>query len=173
MVGWHHRLDGHESEQAPGAGDGQGDQACCSPWGCKASDTTEGLSNHNCDFTVYWAPDEKPRLRAVTALPQMIHLVVTRLSLRPGGPRFSALPGAPRRAQHVPPGGTWTAPSVPDVPGCQGFPPGSQIGADSLQREQGLPSGHWRTRHDQSGEGRQPDLGSARSHGESQERGAR
>ena len=35
---WLHRLDGHESEQAPGAGDGQGSQACCSPWGLKESD---------------------------------------------------------------------------------------------------------------------------------------
>ena len=33
MVGWHHRLDGHEFEQAPGLGDGQGSLACCSPWG--------------------------------------------------------------------------------------------------------------------------------------------
>ena len=33
MVGWHHRLDGHESEQALGAGDGQGGLVCCSPWG--------------------------------------------------------------------------------------------------------------------------------------------
>ena len=41
MVGWHHQLNGHESEQAPGAGDGQGSLACCSPWGCKESDTTE------------------------------------------------------------------------------------------------------------------------------------
>ena len=32
MVGWHHCLDGHESEQAPGVGDGQGSLACCSPW---------------------------------------------------------------------------------------------------------------------------------------------
>ena len=31
MVGWHHRLDGHEFEQAPGIGDGQGSLACCSP----------------------------------------------------------------------------------------------------------------------------------------------
>ena len=31
MVGWHHRLDGHELEQAPGVGDGQGSLACCSP----------------------------------------------------------------------------------------------------------------------------------------------
>ena len=33
MVGWHHRLDGHEFEQALGVGDGQGGLACCSPWG--------------------------------------------------------------------------------------------------------------------------------------------
>ena len=44
MVGWHHRRDGHEFEQAPGVGDGQGGLACCSPWGHKESDTTERLS---------------------------------------------------------------------------------------------------------------------------------
>ena len=44
MVGWHHRLNGHESEQAPGVGDGQGRLACCSPWGRPESDTTEGLN---------------------------------------------------------------------------------------------------------------------------------
>ena len=41
MVGWHHRLDGHEFEQAPGVGDGQGGLTYCSPWGRKESDTTE------------------------------------------------------------------------------------------------------------------------------------
>ena len=41
MVGWHHRLDVHEVEQALWVGDGQGSLACCSPWGRKASDTTE------------------------------------------------------------------------------------------------------------------------------------
>ena len=35
MVGWHHQLDGHEFEQAPRVGDGQGSLACCSPWGRK------------------------------------------------------------------------------------------------------------------------------------------
>ena len=35
MVGWHHRLDGHEFEQATGAGDGQGSLACCGSWGCR------------------------------------------------------------------------------------------------------------------------------------------
>ena len=41
MVGWHCRFDGHEFEQAPGDGGGQGSLACWSPWGCKESDTTE------------------------------------------------------------------------------------------------------------------------------------
>ena len=41
MVGWHHRLDGHEFEQASGVGDGQGGLTCCSPWGHKESDMTE------------------------------------------------------------------------------------------------------------------------------------
>ena len=44
MVGWHHRLNGHEFEQAPGAGEGQGKLAGCSPWNCKESDTTERLN---------------------------------------------------------------------------------------------------------------------------------
>ena len=43
MVGWHHQLDGHEFEQAPGVGDGQGSLALCSPWGHKESDMTERL----------------------------------------------------------------------------------------------------------------------------------
>ena len=44
MVGWHHLLNGHEFEQAPGVGGGQGNLACCSPWGHKESDTTEQLN---------------------------------------------------------------------------------------------------------------------------------
>ena len=44
MVLWPHQLDGHEFEQAPGVGDGQGSLACCSPWGRKESDMTEWLS---------------------------------------------------------------------------------------------------------------------------------
>ena len=43
MVRWHHWLNEHEFEQAPGVGDGQGRLACCSPWGCKESDMTERL----------------------------------------------------------------------------------------------------------------------------------
>ena len=43
MVGWHHRLDGHEFEQSPRLG-GQINLACCSPWSCKESNTTEQLN---------------------------------------------------------------------------------------------------------------------------------
>ena len=45
MVGWHHRLDGHEFEQALGVGDGQGILECCSRWGGKESDMTEQLNS--------------------------------------------------------------------------------------------------------------------------------
>ena len=58
MVGWHYRLGRHGFEQAPGAGDGQGGLACCSPWGCKESDTTEGLN---------WAGWEQCQTRVLTA----------------------------------------------------------------------------------------------------------
>ena len=61
MVGWHHRFNGHGFGWIPGAGYGQGGLACCSPWGCKESDTTEwlnwtdclpvhGCSTASCDF---------------------------------------------------------------------------------------------------------------------------
>ena len=47
MVGWPHRLNGHEFEQIPGDSEGWGSLACCSPWGCKELDTTEQLKNKN------------------------------------------------------------------------------------------------------------------------------
>ena len=47
MVGWHHWLNGHELEHAPGDCEGQGSLVCCSPWGCKESDTTEWLNSCN------------------------------------------------------------------------------------------------------------------------------
>ena len=45
MVGWQHRLNGHESEQALGVGDGQGNFSCCSPWGHKESDMIKQLNS--------------------------------------------------------------------------------------------------------------------------------
>ena len=44
MVGWHHLLNGHESEQALGDGEGQGSLVCCGPWGHKELDMTEQLN---------------------------------------------------------------------------------------------------------------------------------
>ena len=45
MVGWHHQLEGCQSEQALGADGRQGSPACCSPWVPKESDTTDRLNN--------------------------------------------------------------------------------------------------------------------------------
>ena len=50
MAGWHHRLNGHEFEQTLGDSKGQGSLVCCSPWGCKESDTTEQLNNNSCSW---------------------------------------------------------------------------------------------------------------------------
>ena len=47
MVGWYHRLNGHEFEQTQGDGEGQGSLACCSPWGHKESGMTERLNDNN------------------------------------------------------------------------------------------------------------------------------
>ena len=46
MDGWHHQLSGHEFEQAPGDGEGQGSLACCSPQGGKGSDKSERLNSN-------------------------------------------------------------------------------------------------------------------------------
>ena len=45
IVGWYHRLSGHEFEETLGVGDGRGSLVCCSPSGCKESDSTERLSD--------------------------------------------------------------------------------------------------------------------------------
>ena len=55
MVGWHHPLNQHESESTPGASDGQGGLACCSPWGRKESDTTGWLNRTELvSITLHW-----------------------------------------------------------------------------------------------------------------------
>ena len=55
MVGWHHWLNWHEFESAPGANDRQGSVACCSPWGRKESGMTEQLNwEDNCFTMLYW-----------------------------------------------------------------------------------------------------------------------
>ena len=54
MAGWHHWLDGYESEWTPGVGDGQGGLACCDSWGHKESDTTERLNWTELNWTDDW-----------------------------------------------------------------------------------------------------------------------
>ena len=46
MVGWHHRLNGHEFGWTPGVGDGPGGLVCCGSWGLKESDTTQSRHAH-------------------------------------------------------------------------------------------------------------------------------
>ena len=64
MVRWNHWLDGHEFEQAPGVGDGQGSLECCSPWGHKELDTTEQLNWTELNWILYslqlWQPKMSP-----------------------------------------------------------------------------------------------------------------
>ena len=61
MVGWHHRLNGHEFEKTLGDGEGTGKLACCSPWGSKESDTTQQLNNNKQPswHTDVWSPIRK------------------------------------------------------------------------------------------------------------------
>ena len=58
MVRWHHQINGHEFEQTLGDSEGQGNLVCCSPWGCKESDTTERLNHKLLDviFLVFAWP---------------------------------------------------------------------------------------------------------------------
>ena len=55
MVGWHHRLNGYGFGWTPGVADGQGGLVCCSPWGCKESDTTERLNLTELRLANYFA----------------------------------------------------------------------------------------------------------------------
>ena len=69
MVGWHYGLNGHEFEQAPGDGEGQGSLVCCTPWGRKELDTTERLNNNTTplfNFCFYWLPFEVRSKKIIT-----------------------------------------------------------------------------------------------------------
>ena len=59
VVGWHHRLNGHEFEWTPGVGDGQGGLACCCPWGRKELDTTEQVNWLNWKGKMYKVKSER------------------------------------------------------------------------------------------------------------------
>ena len=69
MVGWHHRLNGHEFEQTQGDSEGQGSLVFCSSWRFKTSDTTWRLNNNTCKskllqvITSHWS--ERPSLKSL------------------------------------------------------------------------------------------------------------
>ena len=103
MAGWHHWLNGHEYEQAPGVSDGQGGLACCGSWGRKESDTTERLNwtelNHICCSTLlwenHWSPSTVPCL-ALSLRFSLFHIVVKFITVwknRKAIPRFLEEPG--------------------------------------------------------------------------------
>ena len=70
MFGWHHRLDGHEFEQALGVGDGQGSLVCYSPWGHKELDMTEQLNNSH----IIYSLDLEPRVQKTPGL-ELAHIL--------------------------------------------------------------------------------------------------
>ena len=67
MAGWHHRLDGRESEWTPGDGDGQGGLACYNSWGRKESDATERLN-----WTDIFLPSQAIHLISLIGEPRVI-----------------------------------------------------------------------------------------------------
>ena len=82
MAGWHHGLDGCESEWTPGVGDGQGGLACCDSWGRKESDTTERLNwtELNC-ISVGRSLGSHLRILPTTATFKIYHLLFSLVSL--------------------------------------------------------------------------------------------
>ena len=70
MVGWHHRLDGHEFEQVSGVGDGQVSLVCCSPWGGKETDLNEPLNWTVAVPLIKWGNLSC----SLTLVPQFFHL---------------------------------------------------------------------------------------------------
>ena len=77
MVGWHHRLEGHEFEQAPGVGDGQGSLACCCSWGSKESDMTEQMN-----WTLYVLSEIYFKIKSGKILSFYLAEILTEMVLR-------------------------------------------------------------------------------------------
>ena len=66
MVGWHHRLDGHEFEQTPGDSEGQGSLEYCSPWDRKELDMTKQLNSNTIYIYIYISYMEFSQLWFIT-----------------------------------------------------------------------------------------------------------
>ena len=148
MVGWHHRLNRHEFEQAPGDGGGQGSPACCSPRGCKdlirPRDSTTTATVHSVSPGRRMRNGGSEQSHALSPVP---HSAVTRLSVRP---RWAT------RSQPSPEPPVGHSTSHQEERGqlllCQAclharvslLAPRLKLTAE--EKVQGLPSGHWRMR---------------------------
>ena len=124
MVGWPHWLDGHEFEQAPGAGDGQGGLSCCSPWGHKESETTEQLSDWT-SWLTDWEARASPVAQRVKNLPAMQETQVWSLGWEdsPGGGNGNPLQYS--RLKNPMDGGPWWATVHRSCSITQGGQPGA------------------------------------------------
>jgi len=86
MVGYHYQVNGHEFKQVPGFGDGQGSLVCCSPWGCKESDTTEWLN-----WTENWKKNKKTNVAPLMQFMSLSDSVFLYLSWLPLPPPIADL----------------------------------------------------------------------------------
>jgi len=73
IAGWHHWLDGHESQWTPGVGDGQGGLACCDSWGGKESDVTEQLNWTELNYISSQTITGMAMMDWVTGPPSLLH----------------------------------------------------------------------------------------------------
>ena len=76
MIGWHHRLNGHEFEQTLGDGDRQGALACCSPWGCKESTVGSTEKTGVATMKTVWNVFKKLNLNQNYDMIQLFHFWV-------------------------------------------------------------------------------------------------
>ena len=76
MVVWHHRLNGHDFEQAPADNEGQRSLVCCRPWGCKGLDTTRQLNDNNKPWRYFF---NSHSLWATLLFPSLIFLKMRKL----------------------------------------------------------------------------------------------
>ena len=106
MIGWHHQRDGHEFEQTPGVGHGQGNLACCSPWGHKELDKTWQLNNCSvaklCLTLCNPMNHSTPGLPVHHQLPEITQTHVHRVgdAIQPSHPLSSPSPPALNLSQH-------------------------------------------------------------------------
>ena len=73
LIGWHHRLNGHEFKQTPGDSKGQGNLACCSPWDPKESDMTERLNKNKALWMYNIVAKRCSQEKAIRMLPEELY----------------------------------------------------------------------------------------------------